>query len=173
MFFYLLIFLSSCSSFSPINQEIKADQGSPTGLPFKMEPAKAYEFKNSGLEGTVTKFTFGSFNEAKAYAMERRLLILRKFEVLIEPYFGTANAKNCQDNLDSSLLESDERNFQSLLQLPVKGSERTIHDCLTENNTHWAKVQFLVCDKNFYDIRTYSPIGQTQPYKPLFSCRSE
>ncbi len=107
---------------------------------------------------------------AKTYAMERRMLILRKFEVLVEPYFGTANAKDCQDNLKSSLLKSDHSMFNSVLQVPVTGESRIIHDCLKKNNSHWVNIQFLVCQNVMYDIRFYVPIQETLPYRVMFSC---
>lgn len=117
------------------------------------------------------RMAFDSHTKAKAYAMERRLLILRKFEILTEPYFGTANAKDCQDNLKSGFIEAGNRSFTALLQVPVKGEEKMIHDCLAENNSHWANIQFLVCDNHFYDIRTYTSINAKDSYQPKFECR--
>ncbi len=123
-------------------------------------------FKN----GTVMKMEFSDHQKARTYAMERRLLILRKFEVMIEPYFGTANAQSCQSNLSSDLLKSNKSTLTALLQLPVSGEEHVIHDCLVENNTHWVNIELLVCDKNFYDIRQYSPIKSKPDYKDKFTC---
>lgn len=119
---------------------------------------------------TIQHHIFKNKEEAMSYAMERRLLLLRKFESLIEPYFGTANAKSCVTNLRSSILNRSDLSLSAVLVVPSLGEKRVIHDCLTEKNTDWAYIQFLTCDKNFYDIRFYSPISKEINYQQFFSC---
>lgn len=122
------------------------------------------------FETTVSELTFDNATEAKSYAMERRLLILRKFETLVEPYFGTVNAKSCQGNLKSSKLSKTDLSLSAVLQVPTNGENHVIHDCLIENNTSWAHIEFLTCGKRFYDIRVYFPITESPAYEQLFHC---
>lgn len=125
-----------------------------------------------GYEGTVSILSFSGRKEAKEYAMERRLLLLRKFETLIEPYFGTENAVECSGNLRTDLLKIEDHQLYVGLQLLSQGAERLIHDCLMENNSHWVNIEFLVCGNKFYDIRTYAPIKEKRPaYHQNFFCR--
>lgn len=102
--------------------------------------------------------------------MERRLLLLKKFDSLVEPYFGTANSKNCKENLKSSLLSRTEFSMSAVLHVPSFGEKHVIHDCLIQNNTDWAHIEFLTCGEVFYDIRFYRPLSQRIEYQQFFSC---
>lgn len=165
----ILTVFGACSS---LNREVVAsDPILMRAFPVSFKNGQLYSFETKSFEGSVTRMEFEDHSRAKTYAMERRLLILRKFEILTEPYFGTANARDCQDNLKSGFIEANHRSFTTLLQVPVKGEEKTIHDCLTKNNTHWANIQFLVCDNHVYDIRTYTSINSKDSYKPKFECK--
>jgi hypothetical protein len=141
-------------------------------IPDSLSPGEKINFTDGERSGVLYKLVFDSAKEASTYAMERRLLILRKFETLIEPYFGTVNAKKCSENLQSHLLMITEDSFHATLQLLTKGSERVIHDCLRENNTDWAHIELVVCKESFYDIRIYSP-AKAKPldYKSYFECK--
>lgn len=130
-----------------------------------------YLGKSAAPAGTINSYQFPDSARARSYAMERRLLILKKFEVLHEPYFGTANAKNCSENLRSDFLKVNKDSVSALLQLPVNGEEKIIHDCLIENNSYWANIQFLSCGSKVYDIRTYTEISKRPEYTPGFVCR--
>lgn len=166
---FILTVFEACSS---LNHEVSSsDPILMRTFPVTFKNGQLYDFESKDYQGSVTRFEFDSHEKAKSYAMERRLLILRKFEVLIEPYFGTANAKDCENNLKSGYLDSSDKKFSALLQLPVNGPARTIHDCLTKNNSHWANIQFLVCDRHLYDIRTYADIFKKEAYEPKFRCR--
>jgi hypothetical protein len=120
--------------------------------------------------GTVKRFDFDTSQKAKSYLMERRLLILKKFEVLREPYFGTDNAKYCSDNLKSDYLVISPSSASALLQLPVRGENKIIYDCLSENNSHWANIHFLSCGSTAYDIRLYFEISSRPLYQIGFAC---
>lgn len=136
------------------------------------EAGKEQSFYRDGIQGTVFNLDFATEKEAKQYAMERRLLLLRKFETLVEPYFGTALAKECGDNILSHHLDNVPGKLHLLLQIPVKGSTKLIHDCLKENNTEWANIEFIVCGKTFYDVRTYTSITLKRPkYEPRITCQ--
>lgn len=168
----ITLILAAFGACSSLNREVvSSDPILMRAFPVSFKNGQLYPFETKTLEGSVTRMEFENHAKAKAYAMERRLLILRKFEILTEPYFGTANAKDCQDNLKSGFIETHHRSFTALLQVPVKGKEKTIHDCLAKNNTHWANIQFLVCDHHVYDIRTYTSINSKDTYQPKFECR--
>lgn len=92
---------------------------------------------------------------------------------MVEPYFGTANANECHENLKSSEIEHQDQTFRAVIQLLSSGPERIIHDCLIVNNSHWLKVEFVTCKNVFYDIRTYSPVSGTRPdVSSEFKCES-
>ncbi len=141
-------------------------------LPASLIPGEEARFQHDGISGTIRKLTFQSAKEAQTYAMERRLLIVRKFETLVEPYFGTVNAKECGENLKSDLLQIKVDELHATLHLVTKGPDRIIHDCLVENNTDWAHIEMLACKNNFYDIRLYRSLNEKLlVYKPYFKCR--
>lgn len=153
-----MVFLVSCSSslHIPKNVNVIWNNGTPI----------------QNLRGTIKEIEFKNNQDAKTYAMERRLLLLRKFEIISEPYFGTANAKRCTDNIQSTLLETTENSMKAVMQILTNGEDRIIYDCLEENNTDWAHIEFVVCDRVFYDIRVYHPIDKKPEYKSLFRCKT-
>lgn len=173
VFIWMLISLVSCSSVSNATKELILPDvsGENHVLSKNFSYGKVDEFTLYGNQATVFALELSSVSEAKEYAMERRLILLKKFESIIEPYFGTANAVKCRDNIRSSILHKDENSLTAVLQLLSLGEERVLNDCLTETNTHWLRVEMLVCGNVFYDIRTYQPISQgALPYETFFNC---
>lgn len=155
-----LLFLSS-SCTTGLNATKEFNIKGPHGSPVKMSDSL-----------TIHHIEFETELLARQYAMERRLLVLRKFETMIEPYFGTVNAKNCRENLKSDILISSEGQFVAVIKLLSYGPERLLHDCLEANNTDRVMIEFLVCDKNFYDIRNYYPLAQENPpYRQNYFCK--
>lgn len=129
-------------------------------------------YLNDEKSETLLIKTFQSTKEAQSYAMERRMLLLRKFERLVEPYFGTANAKECGRNLSYSPINTSDKSFLAVVQLLSKGNDRIIHDCLLINNTHWLKVEFITCGSTFHDYRSYIPLSKSKPDPSAdFKCR--
>lgn len=169
---HLIVILAVFGACSSLNRDLESrDPLLLRAFPVAFKNGQLYKFETKDHEGLVSRLEFEDNAKAKSYAMERRLLILRKFEDLVEPYFGTANAKDCQNNLRSEHLETKDKSLSILLQVPVRGEEKVIHDCLKKNNTHWANIQFLVCDRNVYDIRTYTLISKKDSYEPKFRCK--
>lgn len=175
MFFILaIIFPLSCTSrFTSTSKllSIKDSNGQEISVPDSFEMGKVIDVKHLGQDSTLFSLKFDDFKKASQYAMERRLLILRKYETFIEPYFGTPSSEECTNNLRSSMLEVDEKKLISILSLLTFGENRILNDCLIKNNTHWVQIELLVCDQVFYDLRTYYPIGGSKPdYKQSIFC---
>lgn len=173
VFIWMLISLVSCSSVFNATKDLSLPDksGEKYTLATNFTYGKVDEFTLNGNQGTVFALKLSSSEEAKEYVMERRLLLLKKFESIIEPYFGTANAVKCRDNIKSTILEKDENSLITVMQILSVGEERVLNDCLVENNTHWVKVEMLACGKIFYDIRTYQPISKgALPYETFFDC---
>lgn len=168
-----LLTLFSCSNVptASIPSGLIDSAGKPFYLSDSFGRVNSGTFIKDGSEGSIFKTTFPNAKKAQQYAMERRLLILRNYETLIEPYFGTTDAQNCQSNLKSDILEINDQKFLAVLQLLTYGPKRLLHDCLVQNNTHWVNIEFLVCGSIFYDVRIYSLINKPRPeYRPKFGC---
>lgn len=164
--------LSSCRSVPkaiPVN-----DLHTGEGKVVNILPAKGASWRIAGTDKTIYRLELSSKKEAQEYLMERRLLLLRMFDVQSEPYFGTANAQECQDNLmDGKLLKKDQV-LHVVIRLLARGKNLLIHDCLKKNNTHWLKVELLTCDSTFFDIR--SPVLLSKPVPSMdfdFQCAGE
>lgn len=175
VFISIVVFIFTATSCSTIkgqgSAELKNTLDLDLHLPETLISGEEGRFKENGISGTIRKLTFKTVQEAQTYAMERRLLIVRKFETLVEPYFGTANAKECGENLKSDLLQIGQEELQATLHLVTKGPDRIIHDCLVENNTDFVHIEMLTCKNNFYDIRLYRPLSEKPfGYQAYFKC---
>lgn len=169
----MLIFLFSCSSKFKSTKELglKPLVGPSLSLSNELESGKVEQFNYIGNEGTLFFLKLSSPKEAKQYAMERRLILIRKFENIIEPYFGSANAVTCKENIKTHLLSKTDQNLKAALQLLSFGEDRVLRDCLVEGNTHWLRVEMFACGSNFYDLRIYQPVtNKVLPYEFLFDC---
>ena len=164
------ILLFSCGQLEVARKPPAKDNSAANLLSEYFISGKIKGDRKSDSLATVFHLTLPDPQSAMVYAMERRLFLLRKFETLIEPYFGTIHAKDCQNNIRSTLLKRSEETFSAVLQVPSYGPSRTIHDCLLQNNTDWAHIEFLTCGKDFYDIRFYTSIDAPPPYQQVFSC---
>jgi hypothetical protein len=170
-----MLLLLSCTtrSTSTINlNNLQTSEGEKIEIPDSIEFGKLLQFKHQNLEASILALKFDNYMMASKYAMERRLLVLRKFETFVEPYFGTKSADECQSNLESSKLDVDENKLISVLTILTFGKDRLIKDCLLRNNTDWVRIELLVCGDTFYDVRTYSPVSGPRPeYKQTVFCK--
>lgn len=120
---------------------------------------------------SVTTLSFKSPQEAMNFAIERRHMLLRHFDTLVEPYYGTANETNCENRLKSSLLTKSPHGIATVLHLLSAGPSHAIHDCQPQNNTDWAHIEFITCGNEFYDIRFYKSLRESAiPYEQIFYC---
>lgn len=169
--YYIVLILSfSCTSrFSATKEsELQTKSGEKISFSAKCTDRECFTFQD--YKGSLSEIKFSSSDEAIKYALHRRLLLLRKFETLIEPYVGTKDAKVCSENLKSDFLELKNNHLYSVVEVPVRGPQRLIHDCLIENNTDWVHIEFIVCQKKFYDIRLYSSLDRPFIDQPFFQC---
>lgn len=165
--------LVSCSSVPDATKELVlySKDGGNIQLSKNSSIGKVEEITLGTNKGTIFSLKLGSNQEAKKYVMERRMILLKKFENIIEPYFGTANAVLCQENIKSDILINKNDSVHAVLQLLSLGENRVLNDCLAETNTHWLRVEMINCKDKFYDIRIYQPISQGPlPYETYFRC---
>lgn len=167
--------LLSCSSKSTSidnTLHLELEDGKRLEIPDSFAWSKLIPLKLKEDSATLFALRFKDFKQASQYAMERRLLILRRYETFIEPYFGTPSAEECQSNVDSTKLDVYENKLITVLTILTFGKDRMIKDCLLMNNTDWVRIELLVCGDTFYDIRTYFPVSGPRPeYKQTVFCK--
>ncbi|MBC7539659.1 MAG: hypothetical protein H7281_12620 [Bacteriovorax sp.] len=107
---------------------------------------------------------------AISYLLEKRLHLLRFFELSSDPYFGTTTEKNCKNNIDirANIIKiTNGKYFQ--VQILVN-NYHAIGDCLKENNTQNAIYQYVQCGNKVLETKLFYPYDQTFSTLPFPSC---
>lgn len=126
--------------------------------------------KNSSVKSVENTIVLKNEAEALNYLFEKRLQIMRLYELSSEPYFGKPEEKLCQDNIDIAGKIIKIPGGQYFKMRVLVNENFAIGDCLKENNTFNAIYLFVQCREKITEGKQYYRYEEDDPSRSNPKC---